>query len=360
MQQDDRGGLIIWIQNQPGPARVLIFCVFVTGVVLTMFSATAFLFWLNLRGLPRVDPVALPDTGIRIRELVRFEDEKAYPGALAAYADTFYVGSYATGAIWRVDAEGNAHEIPQTRDQIGSVAGLDVDRDGALYVLDRLDPLLGGGATIWRIQDETLEEILQLPANGENGIAIPNDLAVDADHNLYLVDAQLKRVLRLVPGRANAEIWWEASISTVAAVPAGLAVHPQNQSLLITDTGRQWIYEVPLDSADPGAESQILYQDRAERNLPGFNGITVAPDGMIYVAALSLNEVGQLDPDTNQITYLAGAFRGSSDVAYDTVNQRVLVNNWDQRWLLPVKFVFLSFQIEPHLPFSVDVIEFEN
>ena len=69
------------------------------------------------------------------REFATLPDDDAYPAALASAPDgTLFTGSFASGAIWRIDAGGRAYEIPGTRDALYSVSGLTLERGWhALY-----------------------------------------------------------------------------------------------------------------------------------------------------------------------------------------------------------------------------------
>ena len=112
----------------------------------------------------------------------------------------------------------------------------------------------------------------------------------------------------------------------------------------MTEPERNVIYRVPVT----GGEAEVLYQHPdGTQHPPGFDGVTVSPDGTLYVAALGQNGIARLD--NGLLTYIAGQFRGASDVA-GVDGQRLYVTNWDQSALaLPL--------VQPRLPFGVDVVE---
>ena len=361
-QQVQQSGFMEWIQQQSSPVRFLIFGLLIVLVVLAIFWVTAFLFFLNIRNIPRGIPAVIPPHEISVSEFVTFDDAEAYPAAVAvAPYGTLYTASYVNGSVWAITPDGEVQEIPMSRAQIGSVVGLDVAADGTLYILDRIDPLQPQGATIWRMSENVLVRLIDIPPQGRRFVGLPNDIAVDVAGNLYVADVQFDlgrpggRVLRIAAEFAEIEEWWTApdAGSDKPSAPAGLAYDAAQNALIIADTGRNAIYRVGLDDDDPMAATTQLYDYEGD-DVPGLNGVTVAPDGTIYVAALGLNRVARLEG--NDLVYLVAGFRGGSDVAYDATNRRLFVNNWDQRWLLPVRFVFVSQRIAPRLPFSVDSI----
>jgi len=355
-EEQKQSRFIGWIQRQARPVRYGIFFGGMLGVILLIFAITAVLYYLNVRGFPRSVPIAVQENATT-EEFVVFDEENAYPAALAIADDgTLYVGSYLSGTIWMVNTSGNATEIAGSRDAIGSVIGLDVAPDGSLYVLDRVQPLASAGAAIWRIADDEIAQIGSLPADGTERISLPNDIAVDDAGNVYVadVDTGLRRIWRFAMNAESGEIWWIAPQDP--ANPAGLAYDNSNNRLLVTDVARDAIYAIPLESDDPSSATEIIYQYEGEvAETPGLNGITIAPDGAIYVAALGQNEVLRLED--GELVALAAGYRGASDVAYDANTGRVFVNNWDQSWLVAQQFFFVRFYVEPRLPFSVDAVQ---
>jgi sugar lactone lactonase YvrE len=214
--------------------------------------------------------------------------------------------------------------------------------------------------------DDAIEQVVEIPAHGRRFIGLPNDITLDDAGNIYIADIQYDagfrtgRVLRIVAGSTDIDEWWEAPDAGPdnPSAPAGLAFSATTNTLLITDAARNAIVAVPLGVDDPETSTQILYEFTGEEDVPGLNGITVAPDGTIFVAALGLDRVARLED--GKLDYLAAGFRGGSDLAFDATRNRLFVNNWDQRWLLPVRFLFLSQNVPARLPFSVDVLTWNN
>lgn len=350
-----RSGLIRWVQTQPRALRYLIFFLAVALVVGLMFAGTALLYYQNVRNFPRSVPAALEE-GVTWQEFALFQEETAYPAALALAQDgTLYTGSYASGAVWRISPEGTVQEIPGTREQISSVTGLHVTADGTLYVLDRV-VAARITAQVWRVEGDDVTLLLDVMQRGFDNVMQPNDIMLDAAGNLYVADINTGVVWRVEAETLDSAVFWRLDEERVA--PSGLAYDAGRDALLIADAGRDRIYRLPLGADDPLAAMETLYAyEGAQEEAPGINGITLAPDGTLYVALLGQNAVARLDEETGELLVLAVGFRGSSDVAYDAQRQRLYVNNWDQRWLLPIDFFLVQFYVEPRLPFSVDVLE---
>jgi sugar lactone lactonase YvrE len=360
--QAKTGGWIAWIQRQSLPVRVLILSISATAVIALLFLGTALLYFQNIRSIPRTIPAAIPDAGVTVAEFAQLDAPDAYPATVAVAPDgTIYTASYMTGTVWRIASDGTAQPIADSEAQIGSVIALEVDSTGNVYVLDRVDPLQPSGAIIWRIMDDTIEQVVTIPAQGRRFISLPAALAADASGYLYVADLQYDsglatgRILRITLDSGEIDEWWQMpdAGSDKPSAPAGLAYDASSNSLIVTDAAREAIYRIALANDAPTAET--LYEFTGTQDRPGLNGVTVAHDGTIYVAALGLNRVARLE--NSELVYLAAGFRGGSDVAYDGTQNRLFVNNWDQRWILPVRFVFISQQFEPRLPFSIEVIQ---
>jgi DNA-binding beta-propeller fold protein YncE len=126
--------------------------------------------------------------------------------------------------------------------------------------------------------------------------------------------------------------------------PTGLAYDAVQNALLVTDGSNNLLYRVSLSDAS----TELLYQHGERPNAPGFDGLTITSDGVIYIAALGQNGIARLDGDT--LVYIAGLFRGSSDIDHDSGTKRLYVTNFDSASLA---YTVLA----PRLPFALDVIQ---
>ncbi len=326
--------------------RYVFFLIFGGGIFL-IIAVTALLISaaLNQRDVPEsLSP------SVTVREFAVLPDEDAYPPAAAVLADgTVITGSFASGAVWSITTDGTVTEIPGTRDAIGAFTGIAALPDGSVLIIDQedTDPRSEAGV-LWRLQGQTLSEFT-VQGLDERGWVSPNDATVDAQGRIYLSDSGRNEVWRFNLDGSNGAVWWVPPVNADDPRHAvtGLAYDAINDALIVTDPEVNRIYRVALANGD----TTVIYDHGTRQYPPGFDGVDVAPDGTIYVAALGQKGIARLED--NDLDYIAGLFRNPSDVVYAMVDgaARLYVPNFDQSSLV------LPFDV-PQLPFSVDVIEF--
>ncbi len=310
----------------------------------------ALMTWWVIGSAPRTQAVAIGE-GVAVSEYVTLPDDDAYPAALAlAENGTLYTGSYQTGAIWSISADGFIRELADTRNRIGSVSGLDVAADGALIILDRIQALDAKGAIIWRYAAGELSSIVQIPNHSAIGLVLPDDIALDGAGFIYISDRDPPRVWRYTLTGENLGVWWQAppDMNTKSA-PTGLAYDPFNDAILIADSEQDAIYRVAATTSslsEAQNQTEILYQNHDKAGY-GLDGITASPTGEVYVALLAWNRVARLD--LNELVMLASDFRGASDLVYDSSKDTLFVTNWNQ--------FSLGFGTRPQLPFALDAVD---
>lgn len=334
------------IQTLPRGQRILAFILLFGGALLALVGVTTLLIVLTLNAGGRNQSVSLAD-GVTVREFATLLDDDAYPAAVAAAADgKVYTGSYVTGAVWVINADGSVSELPDTRGMIGAVSGLAAAPDGSLYVVDQEDasPVTLGGR-VWRITpDGMIRDFVVTP--DERGFVLLDDVTLDSAGNVYVSDRGRGEVWRFAPDGSAGEAWWAApapeSADDTRYAPTGLAYDPVNNAIIVTDSNRSAVFRVNLD----GQTSEIIYEHGSREFPPVFDGVTVAPDGTLYLAALEQNGIATLRG--GELEYIAGSFRGASDVDY--ANGRLYVTNFDS-------FSLVVAAVRPRLPFAIDVIE---
>lgn len=324
--------------------RIVIFILLMVGGLALIAGVTLLLIVSSIQAEGRRRAVPLLE-GVSVRELAALPDGDSFPAAVAVAPDGRVVtGSYVTGALWLVGADGQVTEIPGSREAIGSVAGLAFAPDGALYIVDQLDadPRTSGGLVQRLAPDGSISRFAQI--NDGRGFVTPDDVALDAAGRVYVSDRGRDEIWRFAPDGAG-QAWWTPppQDGIESYEPTGLAYAAAADALIITDGLNNIIYRVAV--AD-GATT-TLYQHGARPDPPGFDGVTLAPDGTLYVAATGQNGVARLDGA--ELVYVAGLFRGASDVDFSAPN-RLIVTNFDS-------FSLVVPAVQPRLPFALDVVE---
>jgi streptogramin lyase len=331
------------IQSLNKGQRVLVFITIMGGGVLLLVGITLLLVLTSANGEPRREAVALANNAV-VREFAQLPGDNAYPAALAVAPDgTVYTGSYATGALWTINpADGKPQEVPGSRDAIGSVSGLTVAPDGTVFIVDRVsaDPRTTGGDVKRLGKDGKITTFGKIAG----GFLSPDDITLDRQGNVYVSDRGRAQVWRFNPDGNNPVAWWSSpNIDGVTQYqPTGLAYDAGKDAIIITDGQNNVIYWAKV--AD--ASTEVLYQHGTKPYPPGLDGVTVTPDGTVYVAALGQNGVARVDGD--RLTYIAGQFRGSSDVDF-AAPDRLYVTDFDA-------FSLAVPAVRPRLPFGLDVI----
>jgi DNA-binding beta-propeller fold protein YncE len=333
------------IQQLPQRQRRIAFWGIMIGGVLLLVLVTIWLIFGAINSQDNRDSVSLVE-GITVKVYAKLPDDDAYPAAVASKADgTVLAGSFKTGTIWSLAGDGTVTEIPGTREAIGAVSGLTVTPDGTVYIVDQddADPRTSGGSLKKLASDGTIT--LFAGIDDGRGFVSPDDVTVDPAGKVYVSDRGRDEVWRFNPDGTGGFAWWKSPEITGAKeyAPTGLAYDAAHEAILITDSSNNIIYRVSLD----GSNTETVYAHGDRPNAPVFDGITATPDGTIYVAALAQDGIARVDGD--DLTYVAGLFRGPSDVDYSPSAKALYVNNFDSGALVVPG-------LAPRLPFTIDVV----
>jgi streptogramin lyase len=347
--------------------RRLVFFMVFGGILMAIVAVTWVLIQGALTGGARAQGAPLID-GVTVRQFATLPGDDAYPASVLVGRDgTVFTGSFSSGAIWRIAADGTVTEIAGSRDAIGAVSAIAEAPapDLALLILDQSDPdPRTAGGRIMRLDARTGAVSEFATIDDERGFVSPNDMTVTPDGSIFVTDPGRNEVWRFTPDRRGA-VWWVpppidpppagVTLPTRRGI-TGITYDPTTDSLLITDAELNEIYRVSVAAG----ESALIYRHPLRERPPGFDGITVTADGTIYVAALGTNSIARIDPIGTEaggangaLTYIASGFRGASDVKA-TADGRLIVANFDQASLAPLPVRLFA----PQLPFALDTITF--
>lgn len=333
------------IQLLSRPQRMFIFALVFIGGIALIVALTLILLTFTMNNQPRAQALSLVE-GVRVREFAQFKDDDAYPAVITVAPNgMLYTGSYATGTVFEISQEGVVKEIPQTREIIGSVAGVAFGIDDRLYVFDRLvDNPRSAGGVIWRFfLGDTPEEWARI--EDERGFVSPEAILALPNGEIIVADRGRREIWRF-DSEGNGSLFWSNS-GSLNLHPTGLAYDAAHDAILVTDSGENRIYRLPLD----GTGGQLVYSHPVNDATPDFTGIAVDEEGTMFVAALGGGVLSIPATGGDTFTTLAINFRGARDIVY--YEGRLFVTNFDSASLV-------SPLVSPQLPFALDVIEFEN
>lgn len=321
--------------------RIFIFFMVFGGGLALMAAIVLLLISFTINTQPRAEAVAVVDA-VTVGQFVELPGDEAYPASIAGSDTRIYTGSYVTGAVYEIELDGTVRTLPDTEELIGSVTGITVSPDGTLYVLDRLtsNPRSAGGV-LWRFRPGSTPEQLPGFAEDETGLSSPDDVLALPDGRVLVTDRGRREIIAY-DAEGNASVFWSAPEDDTDLSPTGLAYDSANDAIILTDSSdERRVYRIALETQ----ETTLLYTYDGNDDAPLFDGVAIADDGVIYIAAL---EGGIVELRDGVYTQIATNFRGASDVAL--LADRLYVTNFDSASIVsPLQ--------EPQLPFALDVIE---
>jgi sugar lactone lactonase YvrE len=238
-------------------------------------------------------PIAVASASSHVETVVSFDPAQGqFPEGIAADArGNLYVSLAPLGQIWKIEPDGEMTLFAGLVDPVTvplalGALGLAIDRPGNIYVaLASFDPATHG---VWRIsRDGTTRERLA----GSEAIVLPNALAFDHQHNLYVTDSLLGAVWR-IPRSGTAELWLqdELLVGIPDLMPGGtpigangIAYH--HDTLLVTNTTTRTLLRIPIARDGSAGKTEFV------RSFSQFlDGITVDERGNLYLPLLTADE----------------------------------------------------------------------
>lgn len=282
---------------------------------------------------------AAPDAAApaALRALARFDARMGQlPEGVAFRDGNAYVGFAPTGQIVRVDAAGATAPfaqvpIPPSADPAmpnGYVLGLAFDPAGNLYAAaPSFGAAFAGG--VYRVG----------PAGGaatlfarDAGMRFPNGLAFDDAGRLLVADSGAGAVFRVAADGSTA-VWASGPLLAGGAACGaagaqslganGVDFDRARRAVYVTNSDRASVVRIPVNAdGSAGAPAALVATDCAR--LRGADGLTLGPDGSIYVVAGYLNTVVRVSADGASLATVAtmGELDTPASLAFGTLGGR--------------------------------------
>jgi len=238
------------------------------------------------------DPIVFPD-----KVTVTFENLKPEGIDYNKNNTTFLLGSLTMGDVQEVDFEGNYTNFTNDADLLAS-AGIHVDYEGDRLLVTSIDPGAFGGAksvggiNVYKLSTkEKIKEVSFLDLLPDAEFFTPNDIAVDANGNIYVTDF-LGDVIYKVDTDYNATVF---SSSTTLNGPNGIDYHPDGY-LLVSNLRAGQLLKVPTNN--PTVMSIVTIESDL---FSGMDGIVYKPDGKL-VGVTSFETLVEISSNDNWVS----------------------------------------------------------
>lgn len=244
--------------------------------------------------------------------------------------------------------------IPESPNDNGiyDVLGLNVDREGVLWILDTSGADRSGRLIGWDTKAETLHRIIYLGAPFVEADSFLNDLSIDRDHDfVYIADTGIAAILvvnlktgavrRVLKGSkvTSAEpidMVIDGKIVTLGGQNARLGINPitidhKSEYVYFGAMTGTSVYRVrTADLRDAALLDEDLIK-RVERygDKPISDGITIDDKGYVYITSITDDSLGVTKPDgtyealvkRDDLSWPDGLAVGPDDYIYATINE---------------------------------------
>ncbi|PZD71066.1 hypothetical protein C1752_08269 [Acaryochloris thomasi RCC1774] len=234
---------------------------------------------------------------------------------------------------------------------LNDVLGLQVDRNGILWMLDGQAKSQAGRLIAWDTRKEQLHKIMYLAAPVTTPDSFLNDLAVDRDHNaiyiadsagaIIVVDIETGRARRVLDGSESTtpediDMVIDGETVIFGDAPARIGVNP-----ITIDANNEWVYFGPMSSTSlyriqakdlrDTRLSQTALAQKVERygDKTISDGSTVDTAGNVYITSITEDAIGVTGVDGNYrilhqddtLSWPDGFAVGADGDIYFTVNE---------------------------------------
>lgn len=270
------------------------------------------------------------------RFLVQFDASRGeLPEGLVAGDGAVYAGLMGAGRLLRIAPDGATEEHGQVSpwpEGTSFLVGLALEADGAvLAAVGSLSPELATG--IYRFPAEGGAATLVV---ADPGLAIPNDLEVDASGDVFVSDST-GSVFRL--SGETLERWSADPLLAPASPPACGPTHTpfpigangivrDGDAILVTNTDAASVLRIPIEADGSAGDAEVVVGPDCE-NLEGVDGIVRESAGSWIAAVQGSSSLVRIRADGTVETVLSGdPLDGPASIDLDPSDRsRLLVTN---------------------------------
>lgn len=211
----------------------------------------------------------------------------AHPEGVAVDADGNVWCGTENGDLIRIDADGSSMRAVASTG--GFIAGIAFDHRGNLFACD-----IRYGR-MYRLDAEQR----RLEPFGEARLRIPNYPVVDVRRNCMYVsdsfsfDARGPGVWRFDLDTGGANLWYGRDM----AFANGMALRPQGDALLVVESTRCAVVEIPIRASGEAGEPRTFVDGVTE--FP--DGLALARDGTVYISCYEPSVIYRTDPNGDNL-----------------------------------------------------------
>ena len=268
----------------------------------------------------------------------------------------FYVGSMNLGVIHKVAPGGKSSTLfiePDAENDLVSVIGLLADSKNDLLYACSSDAgnsqqagdaqaaikafKLSDGSFVasyeWPVYDEPWVGMASSGVpDGVNGFC--NDLAMDADGNLYATDSWYPRILRLPAGEAALEEWAVAPSVFPSSDPwhlNGIDVDPSTNTVYVVENHPGALYAVPIKN---NGQAGTVVKIATQRPIYMPDGLKVIDDGVLAIAEGQTSGMStvELTESTGYVRRISTGLDGVATFAMQGGSAWLVENQGDHFW----------------------------
>lgn len=237
-----------------------------------------------------------------------------------------YASLFETGRIVRLDGKGGSETIATVPDAQngtqGITIGMEFSHDGRLFVAfmwhytpeeesDPFHPACRNSQDVYSgiyevdVQTHTVKPFLTKRDGWP--VCFPDDIAFDAQGNMYVTDLTLSGVWRITPDK-HYSLWSSDPLLQWASAPHrafpeganDLVISNDGRSLYVVTDGNPAIVRVPINGDGSAGPASLVVG-----NLEVLDGVEIDEAGNIYVSEVYREEISVFSPDGNRRIVIA-------------------------------------------------------